>query len=72
MCKEGCFVACAPCEKHRNKSDGVVNLRHQCCECYFKDQHCMTEAGKACVRTLEDSKKKIKEESQKLFSINVA
>ena len=55
--QEGCFVVCMPCEKNRNKSDDVVNLRRQHCEHYFKNQHYTIEAHQACVRTLEDSKR---------------
>ena len=74
MHAEGYFVVCAPCEKCRNKSDGMVKLRRQHYECYFKDQHCMTETHKACMRMLEDSKKtksqkKVKSYSQSMLHI---
>ena len=55
--KEGCFVVCAPCEKFRNKSNGVVNLRRRCYQHYFKEQCCRTEARGVRMRTLEDAKK---------------
>ena len=45
------------CEKCRNKSNGMVKLRHQCYQCYLKDQHCMTETPQKCMRMLEDSEK---------------
>ena len=60
-----------PCEKYRNESDGVVNLRHQHCECYFKDQPRATEAHEARTRMFEYSKKtksseKVKSHSQSM------
>ena len=61
-----------PREKHRNKSDGVVNLRRKYYQHYFKEQHCATEAHRVCMRMLEDtkktkSKKKVQSYSQSML-----
>jgi len=68
MHKEGYYVVCIPCEKYRSKSDGVVNLRRQYYDYYFKDQHCKSESHKVAMNLLKDNNQTKSNEKVKSYS----